>query len=69
MQIFQLPHPEKELVLCDHACDLTADFLEVNEQGHESRVCVLHTHSAVHASRLPKRSMKEGLPFRSRPRD
>ena len=29
MQIFQLPHPKNEVVLCDHLCDLTADFLEV----------------------------------------
>ncbi len=68
MQIFRLPHPEREVVLCDHACDLVADFLEVNEEGKESRVCVLHTRSAVHASKLPPRTMNYGT-FRSRPRD
>lgn len=67
MQIFQLQHPAHETVLCDDGCDLTADYLELNED-REYRCCPLHTHSAVHASRLPQRPMSARAPYRSRPR-
>ena len=68
MQIFQLQHPATEIILCDNGCDLRADFLEVTED-REYRLCPLHTHSAIHVSKLPQRAMNRGLPFRSRARD
>jgi hypothetical protein len=30
-----------------------ADYLEVDDHGHEYRVCAAHTDSKTHASRLP----------------
>lgn len=66
MQIFQLQHPRNEIILCDDDCELTAAFLEV-KGDREVRACVLHTHSAVHCSRLPSRAAS--AEYRSRPRD
>jgi hypothetical protein len=44
-----------------------ADYLEVDDHGHEYRVCASHTASKTHASRLPTRKPTPVLPFRSRP--
>jgi hypothetical protein len=44
-----------------------ADYLEVDDHGHEYRVCAMHTDSKTHASRLPTRKPRPDLPFRVRP--
>jgi hypothetical protein len=73
MNCFQLDHPLDETILCDNegankeGCDEIADYLEIDDQGHEFRLCKLHTSTDKHASQLPKRPPKSGLPYRSRP--
>jgi hypothetical protein len=69
MEFFQLHHPPDVTVLCDRkGCEQVADYLEeVDDYGHEYRVCAMHTDSKTHASRLPTRKVSADLPFRSRP--
>jgi len=68
MEFFQLHHPPDVTVLCDHkGCEQVADYLEVDDHGHEYRVCASHTDSKTHASRLPTRKPNPDLLFRSRP--
>ena len=78
LQYFQLEHPENEMVLCDRpTCEGIADYLEVELDGTEHRLCAFHTMSDKYASRLPARSRsKDTLPphpghlnaaFRGRP--
>jgi hypothetical protein len=70
MNFFQLHHPLDVTVLCDcKGCEQVADYLEVDDHGHEYRVCAMHTDSKRHASRLPTRKLSPDLPFRSRPAD
>jgi hypothetical protein len=68
MEFFQLHHPPDMTVLCDREdCGQVADYLEVDDHGHEYRVCASHTDSKTHALRLPTRKPSPDLPFRSRP--
>src|ERR1035438_6983325 len=68
MEFFQLQHPLKATVLCDRkGCEQVADYLEVDDHGHEYRVCAMHTDSKTHTSRLPTGKPSPDLPFRSRP--
>ena len=68
MEFFQLHHPLDVTVLCNRkGCGQVADYLEVDDHGHEYRVCASHTDSKAHASRLPTRKPNPDLPFRSRP--
>lgn len=68
MEFYQLDHPVDMVILCDHSsCDAVADYLEIDEQGYEFRVCADHTGSLTHASRLPDRKPNPDLPYRSRP--
>ena len=68
MEFFQLQHPLNATVLCDReGCEQVADYLEVDDHGHECRVCAVHTESRMHSSRLPTRKPSPDLPFRSRP--
>jgi hypothetical protein len=66
-QHFQLEHPPQVTVLCD---DFTwrnaADYLELDEYGHEHRLCASHTSSGKHASVLTRREPNPELPYRSR---
>jgi len=46
LQCFQLEHPENEMVLCDRPkCEAIADYLEVEADGTEHRLCAFHTMS------------------------
>jgi hypothetical protein len=68
MEFFQLQHPLNASVLCDRkGCEQVADYLEVDDHGHEYRVCAVHTDSKTHSSRLPTRKPSPDFPFRSRP--
>ena len=68
MEFFQLHHPPDVTVLCDRTgCEQVADYLEVDDYGHEYRVCAMHTDSKTHVSRLPTRKPSPDLPFHSRP--
>ena len=68
MDFFQLHHPLNATVLCDRkGCEQVADYLEVDDHGHEYRLCASHTDSKTHSSRLPTRKPSPDLPFRSRP--
>ena len=54
MEFFQLHHPLNATVLCDRkGCEQVADYLEVDDSGHEYRLCASHTDSKTHSSRLP----------------
>lgn len=70
-QHFQLEHPKQCTVLCDYSCDQTADYLDVDEYGHERHLCEqhskLHTSDHKHAAVLPKRMPNSDLPYRSKP--
>jgi len=67
MEFFQLHHPLNVIVLCDRkGCEQVADYLEVDDHGHEYRLCASHTDSKTHSSRLPTRKPSPDLPFRSR---
>jgi hypothetical protein len=62
MEFFQLHHPLNVIVLCDRkGCEQVADYLEVDDHGHEYRVCAMHTDSKTHASRLPTRKPSPDL--------
>jgi len=68
MKHFQLEHPPDRTIVCDDmACEAVADYLEVNEDGHEYFVCANHTSGETHASRLPNRAPGDGYPYRSKP--
>ena len=46
MEFFQLHHPLNATVLCDRkGCEQVADYLEVDDHGHEYRLCAMHTDS------------------------
>ena len=67
VQHFRLEHPAQETVLCDDfTCAKVADYLEVDEHGHEHCLCATHTSSGKHAAVLPARKPKPELPYRSR---
>lgn len=68
MEFFHIHHPQDVTVLCDReGCEQVADYLEVDDNGHENRACAWHTESKTHASRLPTPEPSPDLPFRSRP--
>jgi hypothetical protein len=51
MQYFHLEQPLDEIVLCDREdCEGIADYLEVDDDGSEHRLCGLHTRSEKYAS-------------------
>ena len=55
MEYFCVDHPPDRLILCNRAnCEDIADYLEINEHGHEDFACAAHTSSEMHASVLPK---------------
>jgi len=74
MKVFQLDHPIDEIILCDNegfnkqGCKDVADYLEIDDQGHESKSCERHKNSDKRASQLPKRQPSPELPYSSRPR-
>jgi hypothetical protein len=56
MQFFHLEHPLDEMILCDREqCGGIADYLEIEDDGTERRLCGLHTCSDKYAVRLPQR--------------
>jgi hypothetical protein len=66
MEYFQAEHPKTETFICDYAgCNQVADYLEINEQGHEYLACETHKTADRHASRLPKRAPNPALPHRT----
>ncbi len=69
-EYFQLEHQRHEIVLCDNVgCEEVADYLALDEKGHEYRLCGSHTdndNKPAHASQLPKRKPNPDLPYRSR---
>jgi hypothetical protein len=66
MQFFQLEHPYDELVLCDREdCGGIADYLEIEDDGIERRLCGLHTRSEKYAARLPQRTPRHRQQNRS----
>jgi hypothetical protein len=68
MKFFQLHHPPDVTVLCDRmGCQQVADYLEVDDHGHEHRVCASHTDSKTHISVLATREPNPDIPFRHRP--
>ena len=68
MEYFLLQHPSDAVILCDLPhCGRVADYLEVNQEGCESRVCALHTTSARYVSHLPQRIPDPSLPYHARP--
>jgi len=53
------------MVLCDRqGCDAIADYLEVEADGTEHRLCAFHTMSYKYASRLPARAPDLSHPYR-----
>ena len=67
MEYFLLEHPSGKTILCDRQnCRGVADYLEIDSQGHELRVCASHTTSKKHVSRLSERSPNLELPFKNR---
>jgi hypothetical protein len=67
VQHFRLEHPAQETVLCDDfACAKVADYVEVDEHGHELCLCASHTSSGKYAAVLPARKPKPEVPYRSR---
>jgi hypothetical protein len=53
MQYFHLEQPPDELILCDQSgCEAIVDYLEIEDNGAERRMCAFHTHSQIHASCL-----------------
>jgi hypothetical protein len=47
MEFFHLQHPLNATVLCDRkGCEQVDDYLEVDDHGHEYRVCAVHTRTA-----------------------
>lgn len=67
MDYYRTEHPATETLLCDHFCDGVADYLEVNELGHEYLACRKHTASPRHAATLAKRTPNPRLPHRTKP--
>jgi hypothetical protein len=68
MQYFHIEQPLDELILCDREdCEAIADYLEVDDDGTEHRLCGFHTRSTKYASRLPARMPNVDLPYRSKP--
>ena len=68
MEHFQLKHPPDRIVTCDYmACGGVADYLEVNEEGHEYFVCADHTSIETHTSRLSERAPGDGYPYQNKP--
>ena len=59
MQYFHLEQPEGEMILCDRAgCEAIADYVEVEEDGTEHRLCAFHTQSHTYAARPSIRTLK-----------
>jgi hypothetical protein len=68
MQYFHLDQPLDEMVLCDREdCEGIADYLEVDDDGSEPRLCGLHTRSEKYAALLSMRTPSPDPPYRSRP--
>ena len=66
LQYFQLEHLDNEMILCDRPnCEAIADYLEVELDGTEHRLCAFHTMSDKYASRLPTRSPDPNTPYRA----
>ena len=65
MQYFHLEQPLDEMILCDRkGCEAIADYLEVEADGTEHRLCAFHTMSEKYASRLPARAPNRNTPYR-----
>ena len=68
MQFFHLEQPLDEMIVCDwNGCEAIADYLEVEDDGTEQRLCAFHTRSYKYASRLPVRAPNRRVPDRSAP--
>src|SRR5438132_14409621 len=68
MQFFHLEQPLDEMIVCDwNGCEAIADYLEVEDDGTEQRLCAFHTRSYKYASRLPVRAPNRRVPYRSAP--
>jgi len=66
LQCFQLEHPEDEMILCDRQdCEAIADYLEVEQDGTEHRLCAFHTKSHTYAARLTPRCPDPKAPYRA----
>ena len=66
MQYFHLEQPLDEMILCDRkGCEAIADYLEVELDGTEHRLCAFHTMSDKYASRLPTRAPDPNTPYRA----
>jgi hypothetical protein len=67
MQFFHLGQPHDEMILCDrNECEAIADYLEIEENGTEHRLCSFHTRSTKYASRLAARLPNRALHYRSK---
>jgi hypothetical protein len=67
MQFFHLEHLPDEMILCDCGqCGVIADYLEIEDDGTERRLCGLHTCSEKYATRLPQRTPSREQRYRSR---
>ncbi len=68
MEYFLLQHPSDAVILCDLPhCGRVADYLELDQEGCESRVCPWHTTSSKYVSHLPERTPDPSLPVQIRP--
>jgi hypothetical protein len=67
MQFFHLEHPPDEMILCDREqCGGIADYLEIEDDGTERRLCGFHTCSDKYAVRLPQRTPSCQQRYRSK---
>jgi hypothetical protein len=70
MQFFHLEQPLDEMIVCDRdGCEAIADYLEVEDDETEQRLCAGHTRSYKYASRLPMHDPNRRVPYRSVPLD
>jgi hypothetical protein len=66
VRYFQLKHPKDKMILCDRlGCDAIADYLELEGDDSEDRLCAFHTMSDTFALHLPSRAPDPSLPYRS----
>jgi hypothetical protein len=68
MQFFHLEQPLDEMMVCDRdGCEAIAEYLEVEDDRTEQRLCAFHSQSHKYASRLPVRALNRRVPYRSAP--
>jgi hypothetical protein len=66
LRCFHLDHPENEMIICDRPrCEAIADYLEIEADGTEHRLCGYHTMSEKYVSHLPLRAPDLNTPHRS----